>query len=366
MASFVNRGTEKAVGVLTFHRTLNYGAVLQCYALTKVVSDFGYDVSVIDYRSPVIEQREMHPRVFMRRNAKNLIGFPFEMLMKCARRRSFSKAKVKEASLYRVRSGIDLVPQLQGLNSVIVGSDQVWNLGLTEGDFQYFLPGSSDFKKNSYAASFGSKKVLQADQVAEYLKDFTHVGVREHDGVQIAREMGVNASQVLDPTLLLTAAQWQDVSTSARHLPDRYIVAYAVNMKDDVVSRAKKTAADCHIPLIYVHGNDWTPVAGAKNIYAANPDEFIYLIRNAEAVVTSSFHGTCFSILMHRPFTVVMNLWKENANSRLESLLQLTGIDDKEAAVQVVKPDWANVDERLDRERAQSLDFLRKELIDED
>ena len=349
--------------MLTFHRTLNYGAVLQCYALTRAISNLGYDVSVIDYRSPLIEQREMRPRFFSRKNVKNFVGFPFEMLLKYARRHSFSNSKVRVASLRQVRSDIDLVPQLQGLDSVMVGSDQVWNLGLTGGDYQYFLPGPGGFKKNSYAASFGSKKVAQSDRVAEYLKDFNHVGVRECDGVRMAREMGVNASQVLDPTLLLTAERWRSVSFSARQLPDRYIVAYAVNMKDDVVFRAKKIAAERHIPLVYVHGNDWTPVAGAKNIYAARPDEFIYLIQKAEVVVTSSFHGTCFSILMHRPFTIVMNLWKENANSRLESLLQLVGIDDKAAATQVIEPNWENVDECLSHERVQSLDFLKRELM---
>lgn len=354
---------EKKAGVLTFHRTLNYGAALQCYALTKAISNLGYDVSVIDYRSSVIEQREMYPRIFSRKNMKNLVGFPLEMLMKSARRRSFSNSKVRIASPYQVRSGVDIVPQLQELDVVVVGSDQVWNLGLTGGDFQYFLPGTGNFKKNSYAASFGSKKVTHAERVAEYLKDFDHVGVRESDGVRIAHEMGVNASQVLDPTLLLDAAHWRDVSVPVRHLPDRYIVSYAVNMKDDVVSRAKKIAAERHIPLVYVHGSDWMPVTGAKNIYAASPDEFIYLIQNAEAVVTSSFHGTCFSILMHRPFSIVMNLWKENANSRLESLLQLVGIDDKAAATQVIEPNWEIVDKRLDYERVQSLNFLEKELM---
>lgn len=358
----VNHDFRKKVGVLTFHRTLNYGAVLQCFALTRAVSDAGCEVSVVDYRSPVIEQREMKPRLFSRRNIKNLIGLPFEMLMKCARRRSFSKSKIKVAALYPVKSGVDLAPQLRDLDSVIVGSDQVWNLGLTGEDLQYFLPGSAEVKKNSYAASFGSKKVAQADKVAECLRGFEHVGVREADGVRIAQGMGISASQVLDPTLLLKPEQWRSVSGNVRRLPKRYVVAYAVNMKEDVVSRAKRIAAECQIPLIYVHGSDWTPVVGAKNIYSAGPDEFIALIRNAEMVVTSSFHGTCFSILMHRPFTVVMNRWKENANSRLESLLKLVGIDEDEVAERVVNPDWEDVDRRLEVERDYSLNFLKEEL----
>ena len=358
----MNHDTKKKVGILTFHRTLNYGAVLQCFALTEIVSNASCEASVIDYRSPIIEQREMKPRLFSRRNIKNLVGLPFEMLMKCARRHSFSNSKIKVTALYSVKSGADLAPQLQDLDSVIVGSDQVWNLGLTGEDFQYFLPGSAEVKKNSYAASFGSKKVSQANKVAECLRDFEHVGVREADGVKIAREMGIDATQVLDPTLLLTSEQWCGVSSHTRKLPERYILAYAVNMKDDVVSRAKKIAAEYQIPLVYVHSNDWAPVAGAKNIYTAGPDEFIALIRNAETVVTSSFHGTCFSIMMHKPFTVVMNQWKENANSRLESLLKLIGINEDEVAEQVINPDWNNVDKRLEIERKYSLDFLKEEL----
>lgn len=358
----VKYDSKKKIGILTFHRTLNYGAVLQCFALAKAVGNAGCEVSVVDYRSPVIEQREMKPRLYSRRNIKNLVGLPFEMLMKCARRHSFSNSKIRVTSLYPVNSGADLAPQLRDLDSVIVGSDQVWNLGLTGEDFQYFLPGSAKARKNSYAASFGSKKVSQVDKVTECLGDFEHVGVREADGVKIARGMGIDATQVLDPTLLLTPEQWRGVSSYTRKLPKRYILAYAVNMKDDVVSRAKKIAAERQIPLVYVHGNDWTPVTGAKNIYAAGPDEFISLIRNAEAVVTSSFHGTCFSILMHRPFTVVMNRWKENANSRLESLLKLIGINEDEVAEQIINPDWSNVDKRLEIERKYSLNFLKEEL----
>lgn len=359
----MSQRAKGTIGILTFHRTLNYGAVLQCYALMRVINDSGYNASVIDYRSPMIEQREMRPRIFLRKNVKNFVGFPFEMLMKYVRRRSFAKSKIKASSLYGVKSDIDLVPQLQGLDSVVVGSDQVWNLGLTGGDFQYFLPGPGDFKKNSYAASFGSRKVAQAERVARYLDDFNYVGVREADGVRIAHEMGIDASQVLDPTLLLTPEQWKKVSAGVPHLPDKYIVAYAVNMKEDVVSRAKKIAEEHHASVVYIHGSDWTPVKGVKNIYSAGPDEFIYLIRNAEAVVTSSFHGTCFAMLMHRPFTVVMNHWKENANSRLESLLQLVGVDEKAAAAGIVHPVWEDLDDLLESERERSLNYLKQELI---
>ena len=70
----MNHDTKKKVGILTFHRTLNYGAVLQCFALTEVVSNASCEASVIDYRSPIIEQREMKPRLFSRRNIKNLEG----------------------------------------------------------------------------------------------------------------------------------------------------------------------------------------------------------------------------------------------------------------------------------------------------
>ena len=66
--------------------------------------------------------------------------------------------------------------------------------------------------------------------------------------------------------------------------------------------------------------------------------------------------------MMHKPFTVVMNRWKENANSRLESLLKLIGINEDEVAEQVINPDWNNVDKRLEIERKYSLDFLKEEL----
>ena len=78
--------------------------------------------------------------------------------MKCARRHSFSNSKIKVTALYSVKSGADLAPQLQDLDSVIVGSDQVWNLGLTGEDFQYFLPGSAEDKEKFVCRKFRKVK----------------------------------------------------------------------------------------------------------------------------------------------------------------------------------------------------------------
>lgn len=352
---------KKRVGILTFQNTLNFGADLQCYALYRSLENSGCEVEVIDYRSPAIEKREMHSRVLRQRNAKNMIGLPFEMAFKTLKKRKFHKFEGAYLQYKPIAAGSPLVDQLSDFDVVVVGSDQVWNLGLTDNDYSFFLPGQCSAKKVSYAASFGNGKYsAEADgRIRRYLSDFAHIGIRESTGVRKAQELGfAYAEQVLDPTLLLSASQWNEICPRQQRGEGKYVLAYAVNMKDEVVAKAKKIADERHLPLMYVHGNDWTPLGKATNRYGVDPAEFVQYVRDAECVVTSSFHGTCFSLLFHRPFLSVLNNWSDNGNSRIESLLQLAGLGDEIGGNSVVDPDWRVVDANLDASRLTSLDFL--------
>lgn len=323
------------IGILTFHNTTNYGATLQAYALNRALQSNGADTKIIDYRNSVIENKE-RPKTWnsqhgVKNRVKWLVRNPF-ISSKYCRFLDFSRAVF---TFHAVDSTQPLMPQLGGLDAVVVGSDQVWNTGITGNDWNYFLLGTNPgVKKYSYAASFGQSDFEDSikARMAPLLKDFNALSVREQEGVKLATNMtGKEVTQVVDPTLLLSKDEWMSMSEKVDGAPDKYVVVYAIAEKAKAIATGKRIANERGAKLVIIHSSDPViskPVAGAKNYYSLSPAQFVWLFQHADYTVTGSFHGLCFSVLMERDCSVILNSSKLNANSRVFSLLQLLGLED--------------------------------------
>lgn len=353
------------VGILTFHNTINYGALLQAYALRNVLIEMGHDVYIIDYKCQAVTNREKprktklvdsikHPRFFI------LNSFHYEAKVK---RRDAFEQFCKEHILFsdeRIEQDI-----CQGFDAVVVGSDQVWSLRTTKGDESYFLGGhdASTVRRIAYAASFGAAEFTeeQAFRCGNAIRAFHAVSVRERSGVTVAYSIGgFEPSVVLDPTLLLKQDKWKALS-SPRQVDDRYIFCYMVSDTSATMSYAKEQAKLMGVRLIGIdcYGKAF-PAVGVDWRNDASPSEFLSLIQYADLVVASSFHGFALSVAMGVPVRYSLNKTKNNANSRLEDLAKMLGME-KCCTANIgsdVAIDSDLVNRRLEIERNRSLQWL--------
>ena len=364
----------KRVGIITIQKCNNYGADLQAYALGAKLRSMGYDAENIDY---LFYKHPRHQGGGMEKPAlpislKNRIKeflFPIIATLKGAhnrwvaieRRKRFDKwfsVNVKVGREYRsVKSLYDNPPEY---DVYMVGSDQVWNPRLYSNIKPYFL----DFAPNgakcvSYASSFGVGELSGPVfyKYKQWLKKFSHIGLREESGKRIVKAMSLDAelAHVLDPTLLLNAKEWATVAVEPDKKPVReYLLLYDLIASEETVALARRWARQ----------NEWDVVRIGDGGYG--PGEFIWLFAHAEAVVTNSFHGTVFSILHHKPFYSVIPNGMGNAG-RIESLLVKFGIVERMVDAscctgleQRGMEDWPRVDSKLAEMRNASTEFLER------
>lgn len=248
----------------------------------------------------------------------------------------------------------------------ISGSDQVWNphYNFVAGKCD-FLAFAKDNKKISYAASFGVNKIPdeRKKEYAENLKSFKAISVREKQGTGIVKELADReATVVLDPTLLLDENEWRKVEKKSRCCPKRqFVFVYALGDKNDRFKEKIKQLREKYeifdVRSIQKNGKE-LPVG---------PSEFLYLLRNAEIILTDSFHATVFSIIFHKRF-ITFNRVGLNMNSRIESLAELIGeknrINQYGDLVCETEIDYKNVGVAIEKEKEKSLAFLAKALGD--
>ena len=199
----------------------------------------------------------------------------------------------------------ELVDLNQDFDCFIAGSDQVWNDDINDGDPAYFLHFvDKHHKKFSYAASFGFSS-LRNEQVQSYrerLVDFSVLSVREASAREIISGLLGRAAHVtLDPTLLLSATEWQDLISKERLVPQKYVLLYHITFSRELVEFAQRFARERGYRLIAV------PFPLGKLVWhtpklSVGPYEWVRLIRDAELVVTDSFHGCAFAINFNKDF----------------------------------------------------------------
>jgi len=209
------------IGILTFHRVYNYGAVLQSYALQKVIKQLGYDVEIIDYWCDYIYRPYSIENFKTKSCTDYIMGICGRIIY------NFRKKKTK-----RFQKSIQYSPKvnqnnIKALNDrydlFLVGSDQVWNYPLTNFDTTYLLDFITDNnKKVSYAASFGVKTIddKYKETYAKLLSEFSSISVRESTGVSIVRELiNKDVPMVADPVILLTSDEWESLA----HMPKCFL-----------------------------------------------------------------------------------------------------------------------------------------------
>lgn len=349
-----------AVGILTFQRTLNYGATLQNYALWKTLKENGFRPVVVDYRQRAIEKNEglvlhLGPSSLCRR---------MRLLPKM---RSFTRFR-KRMILTSSCDNRTIDDAVKDFACVIVGSDQVWNAKLTSSDPTYFLNFIDDPKRcKTYAASMGYGELPEsAFDLRPLISHFSSILVREKSAADtIARECpeAPAAHVVLDPTLLVERDVWKEIEqTPSYALNKPYVLVYDVSESHSAFEAADRLAEGTDAQVIRIQSYDLKPKPGVKSVLNVSPEEYLGLFAHARSTVVSSFHGLCFSIINHLDFYFSGQTTGKNTNSRATDLMEALGISGRTVQDLIngtVGPiDWDNVEERLRTLRAESLQLL--------
>ncbi len=360
--------------IVTFHRAVNYGAVLQSFALVFAIRNkLGGYCEILDYRSRFIERYYNPLYLLLPSNWKRLASYIiYNGVLFPQREKMVSFLNNKgciSKETYRTKN--ELEASLFKYDNFIAGSDQVWSPFAAGFDSVYFLSFvPSTKRKSSYAASIGLAE-LPANTYEIYhqrLTGFSNYSMRELSGKNIVEKMFPdNIVRVnLDPTLLLSDLEWSsniDGKAIRNSIKERdgYVLIYCISEHDGLFELAR-TVANNHLKICYIN-NRWRKRKGVENNSGCTIDEWLYLFKNASYIVTDSFHGTAFSINYKKQFFVFQEP-KNKRVTRIQSLLEQLDIKNRIFQSPIVPSDiqdinYTQVSEKLSALRDDSLDTLR-------
>ena len=324
------------IGILTFCNSRdNYGQVLQCFALQEFLRKAGHEPFLIRYREDRTSGAAGGERKSVLRYLKHF-GTYYHLFQQRRKEAAYYREEAKHDRNFRsfIEEHIAASPIIYDRRTIterppeadayICGSDQIWG-----GDAAYYL----DFvpkgkKKIAYAPSFGGVSNFTPtyrEQVRTCLEDFAFIGMREESGVQTCRDIGrSDAIKVCDPTLLLSKEDYFRLLPPKNNSEKPYILLYLLGAPTNLnIKDLYKKAAQRGLDVKYV---------AAQGQYDAFPKTYpsitswLRLIRDAEMVITNSFHGTVFSLICSRPFmTVPLTRSYQRMNTRITDFLTDTG-----------------------------------------
>ena len=353
------------VGILTFHRAHNYGAVLQCHALQQVLESMGHEVQVIDYRQPHIESLYA---IFSWKYVRLMLVHPH--LERICRYMATSGTRLLRTVRYhRFRKRyLHTTPRctrtvFPPFDCYVIGSDQLWSLSCTNGRDevywgQFIRPSRS--KVVGYAISSNKESLHQIGTAAvrQGLENFSALSFRERTIGGLVYDMtGRKGENVLDPILLVSPVYWNRFGSVGRK-ERASVVVYLMRFRNsretnrDILKKAHRLAQSLNCGVIDLSHN------------VASPQTFVACFREARYVITNSFHGTALALTFEKPLYAVRA--HDSSDERYVNLLLLAGagqmLADADFSPTVVPADYTAIRQNLAEMRRKSIEFLRNNI----
>lgn len=335
------------IGILTFHRSQNYGALLQAKALQDYVRELGHEVSFVDYWPDYHEEmyKPFSWQKFKMLTIKGKVRYIFEFIFTCIR---LNKRRANTRNY--IRRYLNITNDKK-FDLVLYGSDQIWRKQ-HQPTYDWFNPvhwGEGYVEtshKVAYAASMGQIEIetpKDREFIKSHLNQYDAVSIREKDLIdRLIKEFGLDYPMVCDPVFLLTKDNWIQ-HVDMRYIPKKkYILYYRLqNIKatDKMVEELKKKTGD---EVIEMRGYIPFFHYGKKYLFTADAQEFISLIYGADYVVTSAFHGIAMSIIFEKQFFFTS---QKHQSNRVASLLDKLGLENRFSAGEASD---VNIEDRID------------------
>lgn len=376
----------KKIGILTFHYSNNYGAILQALCLQKVISLLGYNVEIINYIRPsykptgIANYTNLHKDYFCNDGKINSI---INILNKMIIMIKYNKSITDKCNIFRNREmNLSKLVDMNSLKSIlndyeaiIVGSDQIWNPSQRKNPL-YFLDFGGDFsgKKISYAADSSIQDVTaeEMDYLKKVLNNFSAISVRNKHSYEFVKTVTNQEVEIVaDPTLLFDSP----IFNKKEDKKAEYILTYVLGK--EIVGSHKKVIEKIknkygNIPVYSIKNPtmsfELSPFAD-KVFYDLSPDEWINMLRNARFIYTDSYHGVLFSLKYHKPFLAYYT--EKLRAGRFIDIGKRYGIDkyivqnitevDELGSLDTL-PDFDSIDKIIDLQKKSSIKFLEKSL----
>jgi hypothetical protein len=308
----------KKIGILNYHDGINHGAFLQCYALYKFIEIQGHNVEVINYKNSrhwFAEYRYFLVRkniISIIRNIIKIIKFK-----KCHRKMKMTASIRRNKRIYNYN-----------YDCVLVGSDEVWNYTnpMVGYDITYFGEGINTVKIGSYAASFGwlEANTSLPSEIKNRLMNFSYISVRDDNSKAIIKNnIDLDVDILVDPTFLYNFNGCEVKYKNAPQYMDDYILVYAPGIIDDSIEKKIREMYGDKREIVSIgRAIPWAD----KNITDVDPFEWLWFFKNSSFIVTSSFHGTIFSIKYGKQFISIPNKASYN---KIDYLLRKLHLSDR-------------------------------------
>lgn len=360
----------KSIGIVTMIGE-NYGNRLQNYATQVVLESFGYNVTTFNnkyYRLSLINKVKL--KLIRMMKALLIHGDYLKML----RRSSFKKFNKKYINFNKD------IPGLTKINSerydyIVCGSDQIWNLtyhAISDYMNPFFAGFVPQNRRIAYSASIGIDYIPERfkDEFVKYITEMKSISVREENAQKIIKSMtGRDVPVTLDPTLMLSKSDWLKISEKPKWIKsDKFILTYFLgDFTEERRNYINKIAEICNIDVIDLYDifTDANRIVN-KSAFSSNPSEFIWLISNCELMMTDSFHGCIFSMIMDKPFRCFSRMDSEsNMSSRMDTLFKKFNVSDwcigdiNEDVEHVFYKDYSGFESTLKKEQDFAYDYLK-------
>lgn len=351
-------------GILTLPFGSNYGGILQNWALQQALMKSGHSPVTIMHQRP--GGRIGNVGNALRQAATDFVGLNLPAMGK------IKPIEPSELMQGFIDKHIICTPNLDvfrskdiehfGLDAIIVGSDQVWRRGynvFTQEMYLRFLK-TDHVKRIAYAASFGNSEWNYPGWLTKLcrhnLRKFHAVSCREYSGAEFCKEhFDIDASVVVDPTLLLDKSEYEELCKDIDVCDTPYLMAFVLDDNDGKRRLIESEAKKLGLKVRYVFDGQRATLS---------IPQWLAAFREADAVITDSFHGTVFSMIFQKPFLTILNVGRGAA--RFDTLKQMLGIDrqiinDCNEAFES-GPKIYDISSRLQQIQKQSMEFLSNSL----
>lgn len=351
------------IGILNFHRALNYGAVLQCYGLQETLKSLGHDVSVIDYRPQIIEQgnRKYFNLSYLKECKfilfiKSFIATILLLFKKTKAIKSFDNFLNRYLNVSKPVITLDNVKLLDKYDIIFVGSDQVWSEKIIGID-DIFL---GNFKREhvkyvSYAASLGASAYFddpKQQKLLEYLHNYSKLSVREGYLKDWLKANGFDSQVTLDPSLLAPEKVFDSIAIQPGI--DNYVLFIQVSPCDGAYQFAERLASQLDCKLVSLQRYSLSN----KVMQGIMPSEYCGLVKYAKCVVTVSFHASAFSIVFRKDFYAMECDSDERSRNIMNALNLSHRLVSPQSNIEFSSIDYTEPIERLNELRSQSMAYI--------
>jgi hypothetical protein len=350
----------------TFHKAHNYGAVLQSYALQKTILSLNTNNKILNYSSVdnQIFSKVTLPlnRIMLVNIYNNICSLIFFNKLRRLHKR-FDDFIYNDLILTKSYSSISELRDTPPLaDCYITGSDQVWNVNMSENPAFFLEFGAGEIKRVSYAASMGNYTFSKEKEkkFINSINTFDMISVREEEAKMFIEEKTNKKCFVnIDPVFLLNKETWSEL-TSGKIINEKYILCYPLLYNDLLKDAIKKIKDLTGYKIVVLITDVRTKIKGDIIIRDAGPKEFLSLIKYAEYVFTTSFHGTAFSIIFEKKFFSFIG---NHAPTRIVNILNKFDLKNKLILdidnISLDDIDYLKVNKFKENECSKSINYLK-------